>query len=434
MARKLTRKQVVYLWAIGYFKRAPTWAPGSLKASIAKGRVKGAVSVKKVPSRTAHRDVSKETALIDRDIYGSIGDDVRIALKKPFSKESQDLFNQLLETPRFLNNQYPEVVQAMRKLVEKPSKQVEKQTEAEEPTRKARDFRDIASIKSVQDADLYVRDVTKELLEKDGQLRKVPHNEPIDTKRYDLEYAYEKADYNIEDKQARELVKSGIIWALAKYGEARADSMMDRIREGADPRQVMKESLLGRPIEYELDIDPSVARSTSINLKNALPRLTEMIPLDTVQGLAYIPVERAESGRAFYSKGSLSLEDGSKEQTVAHEFAHYLEDNSPSWRHVADTYIDATADKARGTRSIAELTGNPLYRSNEVGYFPKPGKKVVHPYVLKHYGDKEKTSHTEVLSMGLEHMYADPARFFREAPDHFRTTLTALHTPTLRTG
>jgi hypothetical protein len=50
--------------------------------------------------------------------------------------------------------------------------------------------------------------------------------------------------------------------------------------------------------------------------------------------------------------------------------------------------------------------------------------KFTDPYVGKYYSNA-----TEVMSMGVEQMYRDPADFYRKDPQHYEWTVRALNSP-----
>lgn len=103
---------------------------------------------------------------------------------------------------------------------------------------------------------------------------------------------------------------------------------------------------------------------------------------------------------------------GSNVANVVHELGHLLESNVPELRDAALAWR-ARRIKEAGTKTAA-LGGR--YAANEVA---NPDR-FINRYVGKIYeGDKV----TEVISVGLEMMYRDPAGFFEADPDHFEFIL-----------
>jgi len=97
-------------------------------------------------------------------------------------------------------------------------------------------------------------------------------------------------------------------------------------------------------------------------------------------------------------------------QVIIHELGHWLE------AHVPDVAIKANAFLNRRTagespQSLRTLTGRNFYRREEVA---KPDR-FFSPYVGKIYPGG---IHTEVVSMGIELMWSDPAQLAAD-PDFF---------------
>jgi SPP1 gp7 family putative phage head morphogenesis protein len=124
------------------------------------------------------------------------------------------------------------------------------------------------------------------------------------------------------------------------------------------------------------------------------------------------PTKRAHARQ----DGTLSLAKNEDPRTIAHEITHVLEWGIPG------AYDAAVAFRERRTageswQSLNKLAG-PGHRSGEVA---KPDK-FLHPYIGKGYPPSHRT--TEVLTMGIEYLYAEPERLLLEDPDLFRLLLT----------
>ncbi len=107
--------------------------------------------------------------------------------------------------------------------------------------------------------------------------------------------------------------------------------------------------------------------------------------------------------------------------TIIHEVGHNIE-------HGDDDRVGAIS-KAFQYKHLQGLDASYLgddiynendpYRPHEVGH--KDG--FLRAYTGKYYGGK---GSTEILSMGLQHLYEDPVHFAKEAPDHFNYTIAYL--------
>lgn len=114
----------------------------------------------------------------------------------------------------------------------------------------------------------------------------------------------------------------------------------------------------------------------------------------------------------------VNLAPGSGTNVVVHELGHWLESQDPNIHQAALAFL---------SRRTAGETPQPLARLQPTyGYAPdemaKPDK-FKQPYVGKIYPDN---AATEIVSMGVEQMYTNPARFAREDPDYFDWTYTLL--------
>ena len=132
-----------------------------------------------------------------------------------------------------------------------------------------------------------------------------------------------------------------------------------------------------------------------------------------------------EHDRSYYggaSKGVIRLTpDGVGADTIVHELGHHMELTSAHGTEsgmARDMVYDRKAtDKPLPLR---RLTGNKSYALDEKAY----GDRFVDAYVGKVYNSGP---HTEVLSMGLQQMYADPVSFYKNDREHFLFTAFFMH-------
>lgn len=138
-------------------------------------------------------------------------------------------------------------------------------------------------------------------------------------------------------------------------------------------------------------------------------------------------------GRAFYQDREMLIamrraKDRSSwdEQTMVHEMAHGLEYEHPDNAKASGGFVfDHTEDRYV---KLNELTKSNRFQDYEVARPARDGDSAIwSEYLGKAYG---KTSSgpealddvraTEVVSMGLEQLHADPVKFIAEHPEHFR--------------
>ena len=115
--------------------------------------------------------------------------------------------------------------------------------------------------------------------------------------------------------------------------------------------------------------------------------------------------------RSFYGGGGIYMADKAPVEVVVHEAAHWLEESDPKIHAKVQKFFESRTAGEKWQK-LSELTGNSNYGDNEVAKpdkWPKPymGKKT----------NSDKNS--EILSMGMEMMYRDPAGFAKIDPEYF---------------
>lgn len=111
--------------------------------------------------------------------------------------------------------------------------------------------------------------------------------------------------------------------------------------------------------------------------------------------------------------------------TLAHEFGHYLEHADPEIRKAAHEFLDyrLQGEKPQNLLALFPESG---YESHEEGAkdrFDKVfGSGSSAYYVGKPYGDGS----TELVSMGLQQLYDDPAKFAKADPEYFQFMVSVL--------
>jgi hypothetical protein len=105
-------------------------------------------------------------------------------------------------------------------------------------------------------------------------------------------------------------------------------------------------------------------------------------------------------------------------RTLWHEYGHAIEHASKGITEAANAIRDERS-KGEERRTMNDVDGVDAYRDSEVTYEDKWDQS----YTGKWYGHN---AATEVLSMGVEEFFSDPAAFLNKDPQHFYFTLAAL--------
>lgn len=121
---------------------------------------------------------------------------------------------------------------------------------------------------------------------------------------------------------------------------------------------------------------------------------------------------------------------------IVHELGHWLESASPETHKLAKQFLKRRAGK-EAPRLLSELTGNPNYKNHE--FAVKDEFRI--PYIGKYYTLKwstwkpgmpfnwEDAYASEVISMGVQYMYENPAYFAQQDPDMFDFIFNVLRAP-----
>lgn len=150
--------------------------------------------------------------------------------------------------------------------------------------------------------------------------------------------------------------------------------------------------------------------------------------LDTI---GTIPILDAPTGRSSVTEGTVRLSKAAGVRTTIHEFSHVLENASKNMHiddtdHVHKQASDFLEMHTRGEKAqkITDIkTGDPSLDARRFNdsELVKPDK-FSDPYTGKIY---ERGS-TEIISMGVEKMWSDPAKFAKDDPEYFDFIYTTL--------
>lgn len=110
--------------------------------------------------------------------------------------------------------------------------------------------------------------------------------------------------------------------------------------------------------------------------------------------------------RAYASGNSIVMGPSNKSRTYVHEIGHLLHNGSPEVQRLTRAFFE--------DRTVGEDLAS-INWANEMG--KKDGFR--DGYVGRVYPFEDVPGGLEVVSMGLEYMYADPVNFYKEDKDHF---------------
>lgn len=124
------------------------------------------------------------------------------------------------------------------------------------------------------------------------------------------------------------------------------------------------------------------------------------------RSLAY-DVNAQSARRAYYQSSTVFIGGSRRTQITVHEIAHGMENHvgaggAGSWQNQARAFLQA---RAKGTPASTIYKG-----TNEVGWKDE---------FISHYMGKQYPRDTEIISMGFELMYADPAKLLKGDPEYF---------------
>lgn len=111
-----------------------------------------------------------------------------------------------------------------------------------------------------------------------------------------------------------------------------------------------------------------------------------------------------------YARGNISIHiaENTQPSSIIHETGHIIHNSDAELTHLVKGWFDL---RTKGE----EL--KPIYKnSKEVGY----KDDFINQYIGKVYNFKGGDQGLEVISMGLQYMFEDPAAFYEKDPSHFR--------------
>lgn len=208
--------------------------------------------------------------------------------------------------------------------------------------------------------------------------------------------------YNGYKKQISKAVKSNP--SGAKEIAQKANKKLEVIKEEVADFLTKSRKLI--EVDSPTKINSSISSPPYREGVEAFSRMISIPDLKDPINIVDAPVEA--QGRSFYSLGSVYMGVESP-STVVHEMSHWLEEKVPGIRQeVMGFYKKRT--KGEDLVSLRDVTGNPAYGEEET----TRTDKWLHPYMGKEYDNA-----SEILSMGMEMMYENPAYLAKNDPEMF---------------
>ncbi len=130
-----------------------------------------------------------------------------------------------------------------------------------------------------------------------------------------------------------------------------------------------------------------------------------------------------DSGRAGQFQGMLLINRSSSPSKVLHEIAHGVEEQSQNVRDKCLKFLRKRAGNEK-PQKLALLMQDKDYRSNEIAYEDEFASRGGSHYMGKIYPDG-----TEILTMGIERLHADPIEFYVNDPEYFQFVIQTLQHP-----
>jgi hypothetical protein len=192
----------------------------------------------------------------------------------------------------------------------------------------------------------------------------------------------------------------------AKEIAQKANKKLDVIKEEVTDFLTQSRKLI--EVDSPTKINASISSPSHKEGVEAFSRMVSIPDLKDPINIVDAPTEA--QGRSFYNLGSNNVYMGvESSSTVVHEMSHWLEEKVPGIRQeVVDFYKKRT--EGEDLVSLRDVTGNTAYGEEE----ETRTDKWLHPYMGKEYENA-----SEILSMGMEMMYENPAYLAKNDPEMF---------------
>jgi len=137
--------------------------------------------------------------------------------------------------------------------------------------------------------------------------------------------------------------------------------------------------------------------------------------------LVKISIDLNSDDRAYHQRGTNFIKKTTDASVVAHEVTHATEQQNSELLKKAREFLMKRANGEK-PQKLRKLTGNKQYKVQEIAYKDKWVDLGGDVYSGKDYGERA----TEILTMGIERLHADPIKFYRSDPEYFEFVVKTL--------
>ena len=147
-------------------------------------------------------------------------------------------------------------------------------------------------------------------------------------------------------------------------------------------------------------------------VRGGFEQFKRMVPDHMVQEPPPVQVKRPKfyGGQRAYYDGQINMPVHTSARSTVHEMGHWLEEHNPTVQQKATAFLKSRIGTEQ-PKKLSVITGDRSYKDYEVAV----KDKFVNAYMGKVYTSES----TEIISMGLEFMYAIPGSFARDDPETF---------------
>lgn len=226
---------------------------------------------------------------------------------------------------------------------------------------------------------------------------------------YEKKHTAEKAGNVTDLRQINKKIdalqaKRERVWMQGHKAQNEYYRVRNSIREGA--REKLK---VANPAEFKTNMGK--LRKGREDLQQGSNAFASMMGRGTLDNQT-VTMHTTGGNRGHYSGNGVYLPPiNRRSKVVVHELGHWLEDRDSNVHTKALAFLKK---RTRGERAIplSRATGNTNYRAYEM----TKKDKFMHPYSGKIYKGGYAT---EIISMGVEHLYSEPIEFATKDPEYF---------------